>query len=168
MPRVPAKIRKRFIEGETDVCPWEVEETLLHGVPLILGPPAPLRTIEEWQREWSRWRDVILPKCIEHRPGTRPAAQYVLGEIPARTLAVALPPVHGWWHIEVRKSAGGIDTHWLNVPPPFMVPEARHLYREGIIDAAELRRHREWMARPNPECGYSAIDTYRLEMALHE
>ena len=168
MPRVPAKIRKRFIEGHTEVLDWETEETLLRGVPLILGPPAPLRTIEEWQREWGRWRDVILPKCIEHRPGTRPVAMYVCGEIPRRTLAVAPPPVHGFWHIEVRDLNGRIDTHWLNVPPPFMVPEARHLYRAGIIDAAELRRHREWMARPNPECGYSAIDTYRLEMALHE
>lgn len=168
MPRVPARIRKRFVEGHTEVLDWETEETLLYGVPMMFGPPAPLRTIEEWQREWKRYRDVILPKCIEHRPGTRPVAMYVCGEIPPRTLVVPLPREHGWWHIEVQHPAGAIDTHWLNVRPPFMVPEARHLHRLGVIDTAELRRHHEWMARPNPKCQYSAVDTYRLEMALHE
>lgn len=168
MPRVPAADRKPYIEGHTEVLDWEIEETLLRGEPKMFGPPAWLRTIEEWRREWSRWRGVILPKCIEHCPGTRPVAMYVCGEIPARTLAVPLPPSHRWRHVEVQHPGNEIRKHWLNVPPPFMEPEARHLYREGIIDAAELRRHREWAAQRAAGRESSAVDTYRLEMALHE
>ena len=162
MPRAPARIRKRYIEGTSEVCPWDVEETLLYGVTPIFGPPSMFRTLDEWQREWSRWRDVILPKCIEHRPGTRPVAMYVLGEIPARELTLPLADSNGYWHVDVRDPNGRTKRHWLNVPEPFMQREVKHLERLGIVDADEVRRHRR---DPKAANGYF---TYPLEASLYE
>jgi hypothetical protein len=162
MPRAPAKIRKRYIEGTTEVIPWDIEETLLYGITPVFGPPCMFRTLDEWQREWSRWRDVILPKCIEHRPGTRPVAMYVLGEIPARTVAVKPPEPNGYWYADVRDRNGKVQRHWLNLREPFMEAEVKHLRRLGFVDADELRRHRR---DPEAATGYSA---YPLEASLHE
>jgi hypothetical protein len=168
MPRAPARIRRRYIEGQTEVLDWQEEETLLYGVPLVFGPPCRLQTVEEWRREWSRWGDVILPKCIEHRPGTRPFAMYATGLIPARELAMPLPVSHGFWRVDVRHAGREIVTHWLNVGQPYMRHEVDHLHRLGIVDAAELKRHRTWMRTANAECSTCAADTYPLEMSTFE
>jgi hypothetical protein len=162
MPRAPAKIRKRYIEGTTEVCPWDVEETLLFGVTPLFGPPCMFKTLDEWRREWSRWCDLILRKCIEHRPGTRPVAMYVLGEIPARTVAVKPPEPNGYWYADVRDRNGKVRRHWLNLREPFMEREVKHLQRLGIVTAEELRRHRR---DPEAATGYSV---YPLEASLHE
>lgn len=162
MPRAPARIRKRYVEGHTEVCPWDVEETLLYGITPIFGPPCMFKTIDEWRREWERWRDVILPKSLEHRPGTRPVAMYVCGEIEPREMNIPLPEPNGFWRVEVRDRNGRSTRHWLNVPEPFMVREVKHLHRLGIVDAEELRRHRR---DPEAATGYS---TYPLEASLHE
>jgi hypothetical protein len=168
MPRAPAKIRKRYIEGATEVLDWEIEETLVYGVAMVFGPPSLFKTADQWRREWHRWRDVILPKSLKHRPGVRPFAMYATGEIPARELAMPLPQPNGWWTVDVRNDDGTVTTHYINVPEPFMVPEVVHLRRLGIVDAAELRRHREWMNATTPECDRWAVDTYPLEMSLYE
>jgi len=110
---------------------------------------------------------VILPKCIEYRPGTRPFACYATGEIPARELRMPLPASHGYWQVEVRH-AGEIVNHWLNVPMPFMEQQPTYLRRLGIVDAAEWKRYRAWMKVPNPECCECAVDSYPLEMSLYE
>jgi hypothetical protein len=162
MPRAPAKIRKRFIDGQTEVCPWDVEETLLYGLTPVFGPPCMFRTMDDWRREWSRWRDVILPKCIEHRPGTRPVAMYVVGEIPARTVVVKPPEPNGYWFADVRDRKGKTTRHWLNLPEPFMEREVRHLQRLGVVDADELRRHRR---DPEAATGYRK---YPLETSTFE
>jgi hypothetical protein len=163
MPRAPAKIRKRYVEGATEVCRWDVEETLLFGVTPIFGLPCMFKTLDEWRREWSRWGDLILRKCIEHRPGTRPVAMYVLGEIPARTVAVKPPEPNGYWYADVRDRSGKVHRYWLNLPEPFMEGEAKHLRRLGIVDANELRRHREWM-RTTAGSYYR----YPLEMSTYD
>lgn len=168
MPRAPARIRKRFIEGQTEVLDWMIEETLLYGYPLVFGTYASMRTMDEWREAWKQWRDVVLPKCIEHRPGTRPVAMYVLGEIPRREPTMQKPADHRWNSIDVRSRGGRVVQHWLDVPQPFMEPEHLHLHRLGIVDADELRRHRAWIRTRNPECGTCAIDTYPLEMSLYE
>jgi len=168
MPRAPARIRKRFIEGQTEVLPWDVEETLIYGYPLTLDSYCTLPEIDQWHVAWNRWRDVVLPKVLEHRPGTRPVAMYVLGEIEPRELTVPLPESHGYRSIRVRHRNGRVDQHWLNVPTPFMVPEVQHLRRLGVVGADELKRHRAWMRTPNPECGTCAVDTYPLETSLYE
>lgn len=168
MPRAPARIRKRFIDGETEVLAWDIEETLLYGYPLVFGPYSTMPSIDDWHVAWNRWRDVILPKALEHRPGTRPVAMYVLGEIAPRELIVPLAADAGWHHIEVRQRNGRKDTHWLNVPMPFMRREVDHLRDLGICDAGEYRRHREWMQTRNPDCDPCAIDTYPLEMSLYQ
>lgn len=168
MPRAPAKIRKRFIEGTTEVLDWETEECLLYGYPLVFDTLASMRSIDDWRAAWSRWRDVVLPKCIEHRPGTRPVAMYVCGGIPRRELRINTPETAGWKHIDVRDRNGKVVRHWLDAPTTFLEPEAAYLYRLGIIDGAELRRHKAWLRKPNPECGTCTIDTYPLEMSLHE
>ncbi len=170
MPRAPARIRKRFVEGQTEVLDWALEEELVFGANRILGPTfGQLHRIEDWRIAWDRWRDIVLPKVIEHRPGTRPVAAYVCGEIPQRELRMPPPADGNHWHVDVTNADGGQSTrHWLNVPEPFMECEVKYLRRLGIVDAAEYRRHREWMATENPDCDECAVDTYPLEMALHE
>lgn len=162
MPRAPARIRKRYVEGSTEVCPWDVEETLLYGITPLFGPPCIFKTLDDWRREWERWGAMILPKSLEHRPGTRPVAMYVLGEIPARTLAVQLPESTRYWHVDVRDRNGRTTRHWLNAPEPFMEREVKHLKRLGIVTAEELRRYRR---DPEAATGYRA---YPLEASLHE
>jgi hypothetical protein len=168
MPRAPAKIRKRFIDGHTVVLDWELEETLVYGVPVIFGPPCRLQTADEWRREWNQWGSTILPKSLEHRPGTRPVAMYAAGEIEPRRLRMPLPVGHGFWRVDVRHRDGRTVTHWLNVPMPYMLPEVQHLKRLGIVDADEARRHREWVTRPNDECDTCAVNSYPLEMSLYQ
>ena len=160
MPRAPAKIRKRFIEGQTEVLDHETEETLVYGWPLVFDTLASMRTVDEWRAAWSRWREIVLPKVIEHRPGTRPVAMYVTGELPRRELLITLPETSGWRHIDVRDRSGRITRHWLDAPATFLEPEIKHLQRLGVVDADELRRHREWMRRGG--------DPYPLEMSLYE
>lgn len=167
MPRAPLKIRKRFIEGETVVLDWELEEALLYGQSMF-GPVGILRTREDWQREWATWGGVILPKALEHRPGTRPFALYAIGEIEPRALRMPLPPVHGYTLLEIGDHHGRRTTHYLTVPEPYIENEARYLHRMGIIDAAEMKRHREWMRRANPECDTCAPNSYPLEMSVYQ
>lgn len=168
MPRGTAKIRRRFVEGVTEVLPWDTEETLVYGYPLVFDTYATMKNIDQWRVAWSRWRDVILPKVIEHRPGTRPVAMYVLHEIEPRELTIT-PPADQWYkHIDIHHPSGRTETHWLDAPPPFMAREVDHLRRLGIVTADELRRHREWMKMRNPECDTCAIDTYPLEQSLYE
>jgi hypothetical protein len=160
MPRAPARIRKRFIEGQTEVLDHETEECLVWGYPRVFDTLATMRTVDEWRAAWSRWREVVLPKVLEHRPGTRPVAMYVCGEIARRELRINLPDNAGWKHIEVRGRDGKMTRHWLNAPETFLEPEIKHLLRLGLVDADELRRHRAWMRRGG--CSYPS------EMSLHE
>lgn len=160
MPRAPAKIRKRFIDGHTEVLDFETEECLVYGYPVVLDTLATMRSVDEWQAAWSRWRDVVLPKVLEHRPGTRPVAAYVCGEIPRRELRINLPENTGWKHIDVRDRNGKVVRHWLDAPTTFLDHEVKHLQRLGLVDADELRRHREWLRRGD--------DQYPLEMSLHD
>lgn len=168
MPRAPAKIRKRFIDGVTEVLPWDIEETLVYGYPLVFDTYASMRGIDEWHVAWGRWRDVIVPKVAQYRPGTRAVAQYVIGEIEPRELTIT-PPVDHWYrHLDVRHRDGRIVTHWLNVPTPFMVPEVEHLRRLGLVDADELNRYRAWMKMRNPDCDTCHYDPYPLEQSLYD
>jgi len=167
MPRVPAKIRKRFVDGVTQVLDWQIEETLLYGCTVIIGPPCMFRTRDEWQREWDRWGDIVLPKAIEHRPGTRPFALYAAGIIPPRQLRMPLPPSSGYWSIDVRHPDETV-THYIDVPEPWVEAEVKHLRGLGIVDDREYRRHLQWMQQRSPDCDRCVIDTYPLEVSLHE
>jgi len=159
MPRAPARIRKRYVEGQTEGLDFETEETLVFGYVRVLDVFCTMRTVDEWAAAWSRWRDVIQPKVIEFRPGTRAVAEYVLGLIPAREFRINLPNT-AWKHIEVRGRDGKPIRHWLNAPPTFLEPEVKHLQRLGLVDADELRRHLEWMRRGD--------DPYPLEASLYD
>jgi hypothetical protein len=167
MPRAPARIRKRFVEGVTEVLDWETEETLLYGCTQIIGPPSMFRSRDEWRHAWDRWGDIVLPKCIEHRPGTRPFALYAIGEIPARELRLPLPASNGYWFVDVRQGNGS-TRHYIDVPEPYIEAETKHLRRLGLVDDDELRRHREWIRESNPDCDRCVVDHYPLEMSLYE
>ena len=160
MPRAPAKIRKRYIEGQTEVLDYETEECLVYGYPVTLDTLATMRSLDQWQAAWSRWRDVVMAKVLEYRPGTRPVAAYVCGEIPRRELRINLPESTGWRHIEVRGRDGKLTRHWLDAPTTFLDPEWKHLQRLGLCDADELRRHRAWVRRGD--------DPYPLEASLYD
>ena len=155
MPRAPARIRRTFVDGVTEVLDHETEETLVWGYVRVFDTYCTMKTVDEWHAAWSRWRDVVLPKALEYRAGTRPVAAYVCGEIPRRELRINLTENSGWKHIEVRGRDGKLTRHWLDAPPTFLEPEVKHLQRLGLVDADELRRHREWQRR--------GVDTYPLE-----
>lgn len=144
MPRAPARIRRRYVEG-TEVLHYELERSMLHGYG-CLGTALELRTLDDWQRHWSRWRDTIMPKVLEHRPGTRPLACYVTGEIPARPVVIEPPLSHNWFKLYVPASNGTGAWHY-DYPEPYMRHEVQYLRSLGVVDAAEYRRWRLWMNR---------------------
>lgn len=160
MALAPSIRRRRYIEGESIVLDWQTESTLLDGASIFPGSRPAFTTLDDWRRAWSRWRDVILPKCIEHRPGTRPLAMTVVGEIEARELRIPLGDHYRWRHLDVQDDDGGTTRYWLNVPEPFMEREAKHLHRLGIVDDNELQRHREWKR--------AGGDSYPLEVAIYQ
>jgi hypothetical protein len=166
MPRAPARIRKRFQEGQ-EVLQSELEMTLLYGEG-ILGPAIELRTLEDWQAAWSRWREVVMPKALEHRPGTRPFACYVVGEIAAREVLTQPPLSASYYKLYVPSRNGTGQWHY-DYPEPFMKPEHLHLRDLGIIDAGEMKRHREWRRHRTSDCPQRCqAESYPLEQGLYE
>jgi hypothetical protein len=158
MPRTARRILKRFVDGETEVLAYELERSLLHGQG-CLGTALELRVLDDWQRHWARWRDVVLPKVLEHRPGTRPFAMYVTGEIPARPVLTEPPLSNNYFKVYVPGRNGTGQWHH-DYPEPFMQHETDYLSDLGIVDAEERRRWRAWCKRGG--C------TYPDELGLHE
>jgi len=165
MPRAPARIRKRWTEGVEVLCS-EVEETLLMGRG-VLGVAIELRTLEDWRDWWSRWRDTIMPKSLEHRPGVRPFACYVTGEIPARPVLQEPPMSHGWFRLYV-PSRNGTGTWHYDYPEPYQQNETDYLYGLGVIDRAEVKRYRAWQRNRGPYRGPFMIGDYTLERGLYQ
>jgi hypothetical protein len=166
MPRTRRIIRKRFTEG-TEVLCSEVEESLLFGYGCI-GTAIELRTLEDWRRYWSQWRDTIMPKVIEHRPGTRPFACYVTGEISARPVLQQPPLDNGYFKLYVPASNGTGQWHY-RYPEPWMRDETRYLRDLGVVDGAEWQRHLAWRRRGHgPSRSVFHIGDYVLERGLHE
>ena len=169
MPRARSTIRKRYIDGVTNVLDWQLEETLVFGFMQGLDPSFNrLQHVNEWAHEWDQWRDVILPKALEARPGTRPFAMYATGEIPPRPVRATPPPQRRFEVVVVGQRDGTTVSHYLNAPATYVKPEIDHLVDLGIVDADELQRYREWQREANPDCEHCLADRYRLEMALHE
>jgi len=164
MPRTARRIRKRFIDGETEVLGYELERSLLHGFGCI-GTAIELRTLDDWQRHWARWRDTIMPKALEHCPGTRPLACYVTGEIPARPVLTQPPLSNNYFKLYVPGRNGTGEWHH-DYPEPYMQREADYLRDLGIVDADEMRRYRAWIKQRTPGC-QCVIDTYPDEQGLH-
>jgi hypothetical protein len=167
MPRAPARSLKKFVEGQTVVLDWELEEALLRGQSMF-GPLRALQCRDDWRRAWNEWRAVVLPKALEHRPGLRPFALYAIGEIEPRQLRMPLPAVHAWTLLHIPDDRGRIATHYLDVPEPYIESEASYLHRLGIVRDRELRRHRERLRRDNHERSRPPADTYPLEMSLYQ
>lgn len=149
MPRAAATIRSRWSEG-TEVLSYELEQSLLRGQG-CLGTSLELRTLDDWQRHWARWRDTIMPKALEHRPGLRPLACYVAGEIPPRPVDIEPRLSHGWFKLYVPASNGTGQWHY-DYPEPYMRREADYLRDLGIVSAAEYRQWRAWVKRGG--CSY--------------
>jgi len=167
MPRTLARIRRRFVGDVAASLDPHLEETLVFGCPVVLGPSfSTLRFQSDWQREWDRWRDTILPKALRHRPGFRPFAMYAAGEIAPRKLRKPAPRF-GYTCVEVLNRGGSTVRHWLDLPGEYMEPEAVYLHRLGVVDDDELERHRAWVGERNPDCQTCPVDHYLLEAALH-
>ena len=167
MPRTTAKIRKRYVEGQTEVLCSEIEESLLFGSGII-GTALELRTVEDWQRLWHRWGKVILAKALKAFPGTRPFAAYVVGEIPERPVLVEPPLVNGFFKLYV-PGRNGIGRWHHRYPEPFQQSEPHYLHDIGLIDDCEWKRHREWQRRGHsPYRGPYHLGDYVLERGLYE
>jgi hypothetical protein len=82
------KVRSRrelYADG-MDILHPGIEGSLLVGRG-FQGLAFELRCLDDWRDQWDRWGDLLLEKCLEHRPGTRPFAMTVLGLIPSRPIA---------------------------------------------------------------------------------
>jgi hypothetical protein len=166
MPRTKRIIRKRFTEG-TEVLCSEIEETLLFGYGCI-GTAIQLRTLDDWRRYWSQWRDTIMPKVIEHRPGTRPFACYVVGEIPPRPVLQQPPLDNGYFKLYVPANNGTGQWHH-RYPEPWMRDETRYLRDLDIVSGEEWQRHLAWRRRGHgPYRSVFHLDDYVLEQGLHQ
>ena len=160
MPRAPARIRKRYVEG-TEVLCSEIEETLVFGQG-VLGVAIQLRSLDEWKRYWSLWRDTIMPKALEALPGRRPFACYVVGEIPPRPIVTEPPLSNGYFKHYVPGNNGTGQWHCQE--------EAHYLYDLGLIDADEMKRYRASLRKPVSASALGnryAVGEYVCEMGLH-
>ena len=136
MPRAAGpKCRRR--RTPVDELDRTVEMNLTHGH--CFGP-WDLQTRAEFARPWSTWRDEITSRWRAAFPGSRPAAAYLLGEIP--------PPAWrpGWRPL---RTIPGIDvalpSNWL-----LQEHELEHLVEIGEVDRAEHRAALERLAGPEP------------------
>lgn len=169
MPRAIARIRKRYVDGVTEVLDWQLEEELVFGCMRALGPSFNrLRQAREWAHQWDRWRDVILPKAIEARPGLRPFAMYAAGEIPPRPVLREMPTTRRFMAVVVPEANNTNTTHYLDAPARYVKPEVDHLLDLGIVSRDELQRHHQWMQEANPECDVCPVDRYCLETPPQE
>ena len=133
--------RECYVDGMEILHPG-LEGSLLIGTG-FQGLAQELRTLSDWQEAWDRWRDVIMPKVLEFRPGTRPAAVYVLGQIPSRPVLREPPLSLDYFRLWVPDGHAG---RWfVSMPYPYMMREADHLRRLGIVDDEEHGRHVAWM-----------------------
>ena len=167
MPRAKSIIRKRFTEG-TEVLCSEIEETLVFGQG-CLGVAIQLRSLDDWKRYWSLWRDTIMPKALEALPGRRPFACYVVGEIPPRPIVTEPPLSNGFFKVYVPGNNGTGQWHY-EMPEPFQQEEARYLYDLGVIDADEMKRYRASLRKPLSASALGnryAVGEYVCEMGLH-
>lgn len=124
-------------------CDYQVEHALLFG--LGSANQVVVRELEVWRREWAEWRDTILPKFIAAFPGRRPAACYIVGEIPARPVEVELPlssPLRQTRCVYVVDRHANDGFTYCDLPEPYQRDEAWHLFDAGVIDDAERRRSR--------------------------
>ena len=155
MPKLKRRKRRPYVEGADTLCP-ELEASLLRWVGVI-GCSSELHTVDDWRYHWAKWAHVILPKSLEHCPGTRPAACYVLGLHRLPTMRWTLPFEH-----PAQSAKALVGGEWFRFPgEPFQRCPTHTLFDEGVIDHAELRRWRAWRAN-----GFK--DTYPLEIAEFE
>lgn len=147
----------RFTYGEGDFLDYQTEHALLFG--LGSNGNVVMRELPVWAREWAMYRDRLLPKFIAAFPGKRPAAAYIVGELPLRPMQTELPLSSKLRHTRcVYVNCGPDGFTYGDLPEPYQRDEARHLHDVGIVDADELRRY----------CGYSrtaGLAVYRWEAA---
>ena len=156
------RFSRRVGLGGAEVLPTWLESELVFGCDRIFGPHCnQLVGLRQWQVAWSRWREPLLAKSLKYRPGLRPVAMYVVGELPAREFERVPLELERFEGVTVRGD-GGESTHWLNVPLPWMVPEVEHLRRLGSVKPAEYRRFKAWASTPNPDCESCFVDRYPL------
>ena len=136
-----------FSDGDSGDAPdwpfvdYETEHALLFG--LGSRHSIVIRELCVWQREWARSRDRILEKFIEVFPGRRPAAMYIVGEVPLRPMHMPLPLASELRHTRcVYVNCGDDGFTYADLPEPYQTDEAMHLYAAGVIDADERRRYR--------------------------
>jgi hypothetical protein len=92
-----------------------------------------LHTREEFAEPWKRWGAEITKRWIEAFPGSRPAACYILGEIPAPTWT---HPTPGLRH-PLRSTIKGVTLAW-DTAGHKQEPELDHLLDLGLVSDEEL------------------------------
>lgn len=148
-----------------EVVDAELEMSLVWGRGFS-GVSRLLRSLDDWRRHWERWRSVIEPKNERYRPGYRPVAAYVCGELEDRPVLIEPPRSADFFRIWVADSTP--SGRWLyRYPPPYMQLEPQWLRELRVVGVAEWQRYRE--ARYADQ-RFAEIDTpngYPLEVGLY-
>ena len=140
-----------------DRCPRKSTTTLdlIDEFNLVLWSPIlpgrQFKTLAAMRDAWDRHGSDILPHYVRQRPGTRPFAMYVLGELPLPPLLH--PPVkwsleftidgvrfHDQWHYFGSCTGPGGYYHGGSTYGEF-----QYLRRLGVIDDAEAELADEWI-----------------------
>ncbi len=140
-------LRHAQLEAEADVetftydgpaLEYELEHCLLFGKGS--GGQLVIRHLELFEREWRRWREVILPKFVTAFPGRRPAAAYITGEVPLRPVQIEMPQCN-----PIRDSRSlyvigddGTGFWYRDWPEPYQRAERLWLNDIDAIDRAEF------------------------------
>lgn len=164
MGRAVAVPRRPFVWG-MEILDVSTEQVLLDGRGWG-DSTIRLRWREDWVEVWGRWREVILPKVIAYRPGTRPFAAYAAGEIAEREVVVPPPLSVDWFRVYVPSRDGSGAWH-CRYPAPYQRPEVEHLRDLGIVDDDEYDRHREWVRTRSTASGSRYRDGYTFEQGAY-
>jgi hypothetical protein len=115
---------------------YQLEHCLLFG--RGSGGQLVIRHLDVFKREWSLYREEILPKFIDAFPGRRPAAAYIVGELPQRPMGIDIPLDHPARGQRVYVIGDHQDGFWhCDYPEPYQRNESAWLYEIGAIDKAE-------------------------------
>lgn len=149
MPRAPGpKAPRRTSPADRlDV----LDELALVDWPPLLIPNTGFKSIEDMRAAWNRHRGRILEHYIDQRPGSRPFACYVFGEIEPPRLRHEVPRhEHGlvigdttwfpkWYYLGSATGPGG----YYHAGSDY--GEYRYLVDLGILGRDEIRLAEEWI-----------------------
>ena len=136
LPRRKIRLRGTGFKAEDAA---DVRDCLRGGL-WVLGPPdmIGLKSTFDWHQAWEQFGAEVLADSVAIGDGTRPVAMYVLDLLPCGPSPAVEEKYWAGFYVEQ-------DDRKVFYPyreTPRRECEAERLHAAGVIDKAELRRHR--------------------------